>query len=79
MAWSHGYMSAKWGLPSPAVGGFFSNLFKTIGYRLLLKPDMVERHWGSAIGYLAWMRGRSALTRQGLTPGQPGVDGGANG
>jgi hypothetical protein len=45
----------------------------------LLKPDLVERQWGSAIGYLSWMRGRSALARQGLTPGQPGIDGGANG
>jgi GT2 family glycosyltransferase len=79
MAWSHGYMSAKWGLPNPAIGGFLSNLFKTIGYRLLLKPEMVERHWGSAIGYLSWLRGRSALTRQGLAAGQPGVDGGAHG
>jgi GT2 family glycosyltransferase len=79
MAWSHGYMAAKWGLPNPAISGFVSNIFKTIGYRLLLRPEMVERHWGSAIGYLAWLRGRSALARQGLAAGQPGLDGGEDG
>jgi N-acetylglucosaminyl-diphospho-decaprenol L-rhamnosyltransferase len=79
MAWSHGYMSAKWGLANPAISGFFLNVLKTFGYRLLLKPEMVERHWGSAIGYLAWLRGRSALRRQGLEPGQPGIGGGPHG
>jgi GT2 family glycosyltransferase len=79
MAWSHCHVAAKWGLPSPAIGGFLSNLFKTLGYRLLLKPDMVERHWGSAIGYLAFMRGRSALARQGIPPANVVADGDMNG
>lgn len=71
LAWSHCYIAKKWGLPSPALSGFLLNMLKTFGYRLLLKPDMVERQWGTTIGYLAWMRGRSALTRQGLDPKQP--------
>jgi N-acetylglucosaminyl-diphospho-decaprenol L-rhamnosyltransferase len=66
LAWSHAYISAKYGRRSPALWGFVKNTLQTIGWRLWLRPDMVERHWGSAIGYMAWMRGRSALKRQGL-------------
>jgi N-acetylglucosaminyl-diphospho-decaprenol L-rhamnosyltransferase len=66
MAWSHAYVAAKWGRGRPALAGCTLNILKAFGYRLLLKPDMVERHWGSAIGYLAFMRGRRALERQGL-------------
>ncbi len=79
LAWSHCHVARKWGLPSPAVSGLLLNLLKTIGYRFLLKPEMVERHWGSAIGYLAWLRGRSALARQGLAAGQPGLEGARDG
>jgi N-acetylglucosaminyl-diphospho-decaprenol L-rhamnosyltransferase len=66
LAWSHAYISAKYGRRSPALWGFVKNTVQTIGWRLWLRPDKVERHWGSAIGYMAWMRGRSALKRQGL-------------
>jgi N-acetylglucosaminyl-diphospho-decaprenol L-rhamnosyltransferase len=66
LAWSHAYVSAKYGLPSPALLGFARNAAQAFGWRLMLRPDKVERHWGSAIGYLAWMRGRRALAREQL-------------
>lgn len=66
MAWSHCHVAAKWGLPNPAPTGFLLNLLKAFGYRLILRPAMVEKHWGAAMGYLGWMRGQSALGREGL-------------
>lgn len=66
LAWSHAYVSAKYGLPSPALRGFAVNMLQALGWRLLFRADKVERHMGSAMGYLAYLRGQRALARQGL-------------
>jgi N-acetylglucosaminyl-diphospho-decaprenol L-rhamnosyltransferase len=66
LAWSHAYMSAKYGLPSPAWRGFVINTLQAAGYKLAFRSGKVERHWGSAMGYLAWLRSKRALTQQGL-------------
>jgi N-acetylglucosaminyl-diphospho-decaprenol L-rhamnosyltransferase len=66
LAWSHAYMSAKYGLPSPVWRGFLINALQAAGYKLVFRSGKVERHWGSAMGYLAWLRGKRALAQQGL-------------
>lgn len=67
-AWSRAYVSAKYGLPRPAPGMLALNAAKAILALLSLRRPLVERYLGSALGALAFMRGRTALGREGLGP-----------
>ena len=66
MAWSRAYVSRKYGLRDPARGTLAVNLPKTLLGALVLRRSLVERYGGSAAGALAWMRGETALKREGL-------------
>jgi GT2 family glycosyltransferase len=66
MAWSRAYVSRKWGLPDPALGQLAHNAPKALGAALVGRRDLVERYGGSAAGALAWLRGNTALAREGL-------------
>ncbi|HEY5796697.1 MAG TPA: glycosyltransferase family 2 protein [Bosea sp. (in: a-proteobacteria)] len=68
LAWSEGYVAAKYGLPRPSLLKILENLAKAAGYALLLNLDKAYAHAGSAAGALAWRRGRTALDREGLEP-----------
>lgn len=66
LAWSEGYVARKYGLPPPSPGRILESLAKAVGYGLILRRDKMSAHAGSAAGALAWIRGRSALAREGL-------------
>lgn len=66
LAWSHAYVSAKYGLPPPALRGAIVNAAQALGWALLFQFAKAERHRGSASGYLAWLRREQAVARQGL-------------
>ncbi|MGQ3282315.1 glycosyltransferase family 2 protein [Bosea sp. (in: a-proteobacteria)] len=66
LAWSGGYVARKYGLPPPSPGRILESLAKAVGYGLILRRDKMAAHAGSAAGALAWIRGRSALAREGL-------------
>lgn len=66
LAWSHAYVAAKYGLPAPLTGTILKNAIKTIGYALILNRLKMMAHAGSVAGSLAWLKGRTALARQGL-------------
>lgn len=66
LAWSEGYVARKYGLPHPSPLRILANLAKAAGYGLLLQREKMAAHAGSAAGALAWMRGRSAMAREGL-------------
>jgi N-acetylglucosaminyl-diphospho-decaprenol L-rhamnosyltransferase len=68
MAWSRAYISRKYGLPTGAFGAWFENAVKTMLCLMTLNRNLIERAAGSAAGSLAWLRGRTALQRQGLGP-----------
>jgi N-acetylglucosaminyl-diphospho-decaprenol L-rhamnosyltransferase len=65
LAWSRSYVARKWGLPDPALGTLLTNAPKALG-AALFQPGKRERYAGSAAGALAWLRGQTALTREGL-------------
>ena len=65
-AWSRAYVSAKYGLPSPAPRMFALNAAKALAASLTFRRALVERYAGSAAGALAFLRGRTALGREGL-------------
>jgi N-acetylglucosaminyl-diphospho-decaprenol L-rhamnosyltransferase len=67
-AWSRGNVSRQYGLRDPALGMFLVNAMKAAGAALILNRSLMERYGGSAAGALAWLRGRSALEREGLAP-----------
>lgn len=65
-AWSRAYVARKYGLPDPAPGHLAQNALKA-GLALLTgRPDLMARYRGSAAGALAFLRGDTALSRQGL-------------
>ncbi|WP_188518132.1 glycosyltransferase family 2 protein [Alsobacter metallidurans] len=66
MAWSRAYVSRKYGLPDPARGTLAVNLPKAALSALVFRRALVERYGGSAAGALAWLRGETALGREGL-------------
>jgi N-acetylglucosaminyl-diphospho-decaprenol L-rhamnosyltransferase len=66
MAWSRGYVSRKWGLREAALGQVLQNAPKALGSALVGRRDLMERYGGSAAGALAWLRGVTALAREGL-------------
>jgi N-acetylglucosaminyl-diphospho-decaprenol L-rhamnosyltransferase len=65
-AWSRAYVSAKYGLSSPAAGMLAANALKALAAGLTLRRGLVERYAGSAAGALAYLRGRTALEQEGL-------------
>ncbi|MCJ2085703.1 glycosyltransferase family 2 protein [Methylobacterium sp. E-005] len=66
-AWSRAYVSRKYGLPDPSLATLLINLPKALLSALVLRRAGVERYGGSAAGALAFLRGRSALAREGLS------------
>jgi N-acetylglucosaminyl-diphospho-decaprenol L-rhamnosyltransferase len=66
-AWSRAYVSRKYGLPDPSLAVLGANLPKTLLSGLVLRRAGLERYGGSAAGALAFLRGRTALAREGLT------------
>ncbi|KNY23541.1 glycosyltransferase family 2 protein [Methylobacterium sp. ARG-1] len=65
-AWSRAYVSRKYGLPDPSLATLVTNLPKVLLSALVLRRAGVERYGGSAAGALAFLRGRTALAREGL-------------
>lgn len=65
-AWSRAYVSRKYGLPNPAPVMFAINALKSIGVGLTFRSRLIERYSGSAAGAWAFLRGHSALQREGL-------------
>ncbi len=65
-AWSEGYMAHKYGLPNPS----FKNLARNALKYLLALPTgnthKIERYGGSVAGAWNFLRGRTALAREGL-------------
>ena len=70
-AWSRAYVSQKWGLPNPAPGMALVNALKTVLALFSFRRGVIERYAGSAAGALAFLRGRTALGREGLGEGVP--------
>ncbi|MCJ2053235.1 glycosyltransferase family 2 protein [Methylobacterium sp. J-070] len=66
-SWSRAYVSRKYGLPDPSLAALMSNLPKALLSALVLRRAGLERYGGSAAGALAFLRGRTALGREGLT------------
>lgn len=65
-AWSRAYVSRKYGLPNPAPMMALVNGAKALAAGILLRRRLVERYGGSAAGAFAFLRGRTALAREGL-------------
>ncbi|MGV6872448.1 glycosyltransferase family 2 protein [Pseudochelatococcus sp. B33] len=72
LAWSRAYISHKYGLRSPALGMALVNGLKALGSCLILNRRLAVRYGGSCMGALAWLFGRDALSRQGLSRNGPG-------
>lgn len=66
-AWSRAYVSRKYGLPDPSLAALMANVPKALLSALVLRRAGLERYGGSAAGALAFRRGRTALSREGLT------------
>ncbi|WP_133769595.1 glycosyltransferase family 2 protein [Enterovirga rhinocerotis] len=71
-AWSRAYVSRKWGLPSPAPGMFAWNAVRSLLALASFRRPLIERYAGSAAGALAFLRGRTALGREGVLA-EPGA------
>ncbi|MEL6063615.1 MULTISPECIES: glycosyltransferase [unclassified Methylobacterium] len=65
-AWSRAYVSRKYGLPDPSLATLLTNLPKALLSALVLRRSGLERYGGSTAGALAFLRGRTALAREGL-------------
>ena len=65
-AWSKAYVSRKYGLPDPSWALLAMNLARTALAALALRRPLVQRYAGGAAGAWAFLRGRTALARQGL-------------
>ena len=66
-AWSRAYVSRKYGLPNPAPGMFAVNALKSLAAGLTFRRKLIERYGGSAAGAWAFLIGRQALRREGLS------------
>ncbi|MDB5511724.1 MAG: glycosyltransferase family 2 protein [Enterovirga sp.] len=66
LAWSRAFVAQRYGLPSHAVRVLLLNGLKTALACLTFRRSLMERYAGSAAGTWAFLRGRSALDRQGL-------------
>ncbi|MGT2477798.1 glycosyltransferase family 2 protein [Methylobacterium oryzae CBMB20] len=65
-AWSRAYVSRKYGLPDPGLADLMTSIPKALLSGLVLRRAGLERYGGSAAGALAFLRGRTALAREGL-------------
>jgi N-acetylglucosaminyl-diphospho-decaprenol L-rhamnosyltransferase len=65
-AWSRAYVSRKYRLPNPAPRMAVVNALKAAGAALTGRRKLMERYGGSAAGAWAFLRGRTALEREGL-------------
>jgi GT2 family glycosyltransferase len=65
-AWSRAYVASKYGLPGAAPGMLALNAPKALLSLLSFRRSVIERYLGSAAGALAFLRGRTALGREGL-------------
>lgn len=65
-AWSRAYVSHKYSLGRPAWRMLALNAVKALAALSTLQYRLAERYAGSAAGGLAFLRGQSALARQGL-------------
>lgn len=71
-AWSRAYVSRKYGLKGSALRMVLLNAPKALLACLTGRRAPVERYAGSAAGAWAFLRGRTALAREGLAePGDP--------
>ena len=66
-AWSRAYVSRKYGLPDPAPGMLAANALKAAAAVLTFRRSLMERYGGSAAGAWAFLAGRQALRREGLS------------
>ena len=67
LAWSAGYVTRKYRLADPSWRTLIVNALKFCGAAASLDRWRIERYGGSAAGAFAWLTGRSALARQGLS------------
>jgi N-acetylglucosaminyl-diphospho-decaprenol L-rhamnosyltransferase len=65
-AWSQSYMAHKYGLPDPSLKTFLQNSVKYLAALPTCNTQKIERYGGSSAGALAYLRGKSALDREGL-------------
>jgi GT2 family glycosyltransferase len=65
-AWSRCYISAKWGLSSPAWRLIRRHCLKALIAALTLQRGRLETHCGTVAGAVAYLLGRSALQREGV-------------
>jgi N-acetylglucosaminyl-diphospho-decaprenol L-rhamnosyltransferase len=65
-AWSEGYMAHKYGLPDLSLKTFLRNGLKYLVALPTRNAQKLERYGGSAAGALAFLRGKTALDREGL-------------
>ncbi len=66
MAWSRAYVSRKYGLGSPLAGTLLFNAPKALLALLMFDRSRFERYGGSVQGCIDFMRGRTALSIEGL-------------
>ncbi len=65
-AWSEGYIAHKYNLPNPLFKTFLRNGLKYLAALVTGNTQKMERYGGSAAGALAFLRGKTALKREGL-------------
>jgi GT2 family glycosyltransferase len=68
-AWSHAHVSRKYHLPNPAPGTLAREALKMLVAALTLRRAPLVSHGGAVAGAWAFLRGRTALKREGL--GEP--------
>ena len=66
-AWSAGYVAKKYGLPDPSWRIFGVNALKYCLAAFTFQKTLMERYAGSAAGAFAWLMGKRALAREGLS------------
>ena len=66
MAWSRGYVAQRYGLPSPCWETLFTNAPKWLGAVLSGDALKAARYRGSVKGALAFLRGHTALDKEGV-------------
>jgi GT2 family glycosyltransferase len=65
-AWSRAYVSRKWGLQGSALPMLLQNAARTLLACLVLRRSLIERYAGSAAGAFAFLRGATALGKEGV-------------
>ncbi|MBV8184203.1 MAG: glycosyltransferase family 2 protein [Hyphomicrobiales bacterium] len=66
-AWSAGYVARKYGLPNPCWRICIINALKLCLAVLTLRKSLIERYGGSSAGAFAWLMGKRAMAREGLS------------